>query len=62
MLKLCSVTFAAVMFAAVLADVLVLSVVAVAAVLDAVTVWNAVLELSAEFAAAYPYVSISSIS
>ena len=59
MMKRCSVTFAAVMFAdcvavwaaAVLTEVLVLSVVA-AAVLAAVTVWNAVIELPAAAASA----------
>ena len=60
MMKWCSVTFAAVMFAdcvavwaaaAALADVVVLSV-AAAAVLAAVTVWNDVVELSAAAASA----------
>ena len=57
MMKWCSATFAAMMFpgcvavwaaaAALLADVLVVSVAGAAAVLDAVTVWNAVVELAA---------------
>ena len=70
MMKWCSVTFAAVMFAdcvavwaaaAILADVLVLAVVA-AAVLAAVTVWNDVVELPAAASAVVALSSLASVA
>ena len=71
MIKWCSVTYAAVMFAdclamsaaaAVLADVLVLAVAAAVAVLAAVTVWNDVVGLPTAASAAMVLKSLVSVA